>query len=336
MTQARYEPTREQAAIIDHAGDAFVQACPGAGKTRTLVERARRALRGAGDVRGVAFLSFTNAAVNELETRLRGFGVLPTPLFPSFIGTFDRFLWQFLIAPFGVDGCDKNPRLVPDKENWEVRPFDTAQPLTLKCFDRQTGAIIPEKAAEVAFASKLGPGRWEARAKKMIAEALKEGRLDFDDVRLCVAVRLADAGFRHRVGAALAARFKEIVVDEAQDCNSSDLKTVEWLREAGVVIKVICDPNQAIYAFRGGVTDELLGFAASFSEIDRLPMSGNFRSSSAICAAISQLRPQPPAARPTSRWAETRERPFRSIFWRTGARACPRRSGRGSNRLPRP
>jgi DNA helicase-2/ATP-dependent DNA helicase PcrA len=85
-----YVPTQEQQAAIDHVGTAFVTACPGAGKTRTMVERARLLLNHPDDRRGIAFLSFTNAAVDELEARLRAFGVLPTPLFPSFIGTFDR------------------------------------------------------------------------------------------------------------------------------------------------------------------------------------------------------------------------------------------------------
>lgn len=91
-----------------------------------MVERARRMLSESSDRRGVAFLSFTNAAVEELEARLHSFGILPSPLFPSFIGTFDRFLWQFLIAPFGVEGCGQAPRLVPDKSEWEVKPFETA------------------------------------------------------------------------------------------------------------------------------------------------------------------------------------------------------------------
>jgi superfamily I DNA/RNA helicase len=58
---------------------------------------------------------------------------------------------------------------------------------------------------------------------------------------------------------------------------------------------VVCDPNQAIYAFRGGVTDQLVKFERTFASDDQLPMSGNFRSSPAICAAISKLRP--PATR---------------------------------------
>ncbi len=295
MTSDAYLPTKEQEAIIGHEGHAFVRACPGAGKTRTLVERARHLLSKSTDLRGVAFLSFTNAAVEELEARLRSFGVLPTPLFPSFIGTFDRFLWQFFIAPFGVDGCDRPPKLVPDKSEWEVKPFDAARPLRLKHFNRATGTFLPDQAAETGFAPKNGHAAWETAARTMIARARATGHLDFEDVRDCVTTRLADKAFSARLGAALSGRFREIVVDEAQDCNPADLEIIEWLRASGIKVKVVCDPNQAIYAFRGGLTDELLKFARSFEGKDQLPMSGNFRSSPAICTIISQLRP--PATR---------------------------------------
>lgn len=295
MTSDVYTPTEEQKSIIGHEGHAFVRACPGAGKTRTMVERARHMLFKTADRRGVAFLSFTNAAVEELEARLRSFGVLPSPLFPSFIGTFDRFLWQFFIAPFGVDGCGKPPRLVPDKSEWEITPFDGARTLKLKHFDRATGALLPDKVADIRFAPKNGPGAWETTARKTIARARDNGHLDFEDVRDCVATRLADKAFAARLGGALSGRFREIVVDEAQDCNPADLEIIDWLRASGIIVKVVCDPNQAIYGFRGGLTDELVKFETTFARDDQLPMSGNFRSSPAICAAISQLRP--PATR---------------------------------------
>ena len=263
-----------------------------------MVERARRLLSNPAERRGVAFLSFTNAAVEELEARLRSFGVLPSPLFPNFIGTFDRFLWQFLITPFGVEGCSQAPRLVPDKGAWEVKPpFATARALKLEHFDRATGALIAYKAKEIGFAPKNGPGAWESSAQRIIVSSLSNGLLDFEDVRHCVEKRLADAEFSDRLGAAFAGRFREIVIDEAQDCNPGDLTIVEWLRVSGINVKVVCDPNQAIYAFRGGLTDELLSFGNTFDGTDQLPMSGNFRSSPAICAAISQLRP--PATRST-------------------------------------
>lgn len=290
-----YAPTKEQAAIIRHDGSAFVTACPGAGKTRTMVERARLLLLDTRDRRGVAFLSFTNAAVDELEVRLRRFGILPTPLFPSFIGTFDRFLWQFFVAPFGMEGCDVAPRLIPDKGDWVVQPHETMQELPLKAFDREKGKLNRAIAADVGFDSNRDATRHEALALRMLASARSKGHVDFEDVRTCVKGRLADEAVAGRLGKALAARFKEIFVDEAQDCNPDDLGVVQWLRSSGLIVKVICDPNQSIYQFRGGITEELHSFAERFEDGDRLPMSGNFRSTPAICAAIVGLRP--PSAR---------------------------------------
>ena len=288
-----YRPTLEQDAVVRHDGCAFITACPGAGKTRTMVERARRLLSDRSDRRGVAFLSFTNAAVDELEARLRSFGVLPSPVFPSFIGTFDRFLWQFFVAPFGIDGCDTTPRLIPDKPDWPVQPHETMQAMPLRAFDRTTGVLDRAIATELRF--NRDPGRHQARALRMLAAARTKGHVDFEDVRECVRGRLADKPFAARLGTALAARFREIIVDEAQDCNPADLDVVQWLRDSGITVKVICDPNQSIYKFRGGVTDELDRFAERFKESERLPMSGNFRSTPAICSAIVALRP--PAAR---------------------------------------
>ena len=123
MTARPFTPTGEQARVIGHAGPAFVAACPGSGKTRVLVERARQLLDNRSSGRGIAFLSFTIAAVSELEERLRREGLLKTPAFPHFIGTFNSFLWQFLIAPFGVPGCATRPRLIPDKDHRLVQPY---------------------------------------------------------------------------------------------------------------------------------------------------------------------------------------------------------------------
>lgn len=293
-----YEPTGQQNDVINHSGPAFVTACPGAGKTRTMVERARRLAESREDRRGVAFLSFTKAAVHEFEGRLRESAFLPSPLFPSFIGTFDRFLWQFLIAPFGIAGSSALPKLVPDKENWEVNPFDR-QSLPLKCFDRATGAVNAAMARELGFDTAERDIRpYEATARAILKAANDRGQVDFEDVRACVRERLLDSDLSARLGAALAARFCEIVVDEAQDCNPFDLKVVTWLLNAGIAVKVICDPHQSIYEFRGGITDELLKFAETFDPGCRLPMSGNFRSNPAICAAIVAFRPPHARANP--------------------------------------
>jgi superfamily I DNA/RNA helicase len=58
--------------------------------------------------------------------------------------------------------------------------------------------------------------------------------------------RLADAAFAKRLGVALAARFREIIVDEAQEYNPTDLEIVDWLQTSGIRVKVICESHQSI------------------------------------------------------------------------------------------
>lgn len=101
----------------------------------------------------------------------------------------------------------------------------------------------------------------------------------------------------------------ELIVDEAQDCNPVDLEIIAWFRAAGIPVKVICDPNQAIYGFRGGVTRELGQFADSFGAAERLTMSGNFRSSAHITKGIVALRPPGVRAATDEALGEHREEP---------------------------
>ena len=93
--------------------------------------------------------------------------------------------------------------------------------------------------------------------------------VDFADARDLAVRRLADPEFAARLSSALAARFCEVIVDEAHDCNPADLEIIKWLRGAAIPTKVICDPHQSIYEFRGGVTHELVAFANSFAKKDQ-------------------------------------------------------------------
>lgn len=294
MTELASKPTLQQDEVIRHAGSAFITACPGAGKTRVLAERARYILKSPHDGRGISFLSFTRGAVLELESRLRRMALLGTRIFPHFIGTFDSFIWQYLVAPFGIPETEAAPRLVPDKGSRLVQPFEQAHALPLSCFDRASGKIVAAAALRSGFdvSKKTLPylKALETAARNMHARFRERGELDFDDARALAVSRLGDTNFAIRLSEALAARFCEIIVDEAQDCNPGDVEIVKWLRDARISTKVICDPYQSIYAFRGGITDQLHVFAETFAKENRLSMSGNFRSSGNICKAIVMLR----------------------------------------------
>lgn len=295
MSPTDFLPTAEQEAVISHGGSAFVIACPGAGKTRMLTERARRLLSDVSAGRGIAFLSFTQWAVSELRTRLRDDQILRTPEFPSFIGTFDSFVWQFLVAPFGVPGSDVRPRVIADLDKRQVTPYHGAQSLPLGCFSPTTGAIDETAARSEGFSTThLRPGTrraYETAATTLRAELLERGMLGFGDVRRVALERVADAEVGQRIGAALFGRFCEVIIDEAQDCNPDDLRIIAWLKDSGLTVKVVCDPQQSIYSFRGGVSDELMRFADTFVAADRKALSGNFRSAPNICKVTARLRP---------------------------------------------
>jgi len=284
----RFTQTDEQIAIVKHDGSAFISACPGAGKTRCIVERAR-AMLSKSEPRGLAFLSFTNAAVSELQERLAEDCLLPSPVFPHFVGTFDSFIWHYLVEPFGLDGCDYPLKVIPGTGDLIVTPFPKAQGLRLDCFERGTGKIIPEEARKVGFTR--DPARYELAAQRLRERLLERGQLDFEDVRRIANDNLDGKAFSNRLGRILNARFGEIIVDEAQDCNPDDLSIIDWLRNtAKIFTKVVCDPHQSIYGFRGGVSDELFKYASTFTERDRLPLTGNFRSSRHICKVVHTLR----------------------------------------------
>ena len=294
MTQV-FKPTEEQAKVIAFDGSAFVTACPGAGKTRVLIERARHLLAGTNWKRGIAFLSFTEVAVSELDARLRREGLMPSPAMPHFIGTFDSFLWRVLVAPFGIPGSKVRPRLIPDLESREVLPFPKARAIPLKCFDRVTGEGIPNALAELNIDA--ASQAHITAAKTMRARFKARGELDYEDARLVALGRLNLLKKDSPLTRALVARFGEIIVDEAQDCNPDDLRIIQWFRDAGIPVKVICDPHQSIYGFRGGVSTELVAFAETFEKDHRLSLTGNFRSSRNIVGAVSRLK-RPEAGRP--------------------------------------
>tara|TARA_R110002072_G_scaffold273000_1_gene433264 strand:- start:4387 stop:6135 length:1749 start_codon:yes stop_codon:yes gene_type:complete len=294
MIRRKFEPTDEQRAVIACEGSAFVAACPGAGKTGVMIERARRLSYDMPPGRGMAFLSFTQAAVFELDTRLRLEGLLPTPVFPSFIGTFDSFVWKFLVAPFGLGDCLARPRLIADIAQLAVQPFNGAHSLPLSCFCPRTGAILElaakRKGFDVSQKQNFEVQAYTTAANRLRAGLREQGHLGFDEARAIALERVKDQVLAGRIARALTGRFCEVIVDEAQDCNPDDLAIISWMRASGLSVKVVCDPHQSIYEFRGGVTDHLFAFANTFSADQRKQLTGNFRSSPNICKATTQFR----------------------------------------------
>lgn len=296
LDDKREEAAAIQRRIVQSPNAVYVAACPGAGKTRVLVERAQRILSDLSSRRGVAILTFSNAAVDEIEKR---FGH-DYPPFPSFLGTFDSFLWRFLIAPFGTDQ-GVAARLVPDLGDQLISPTmgrrggKPMRAFPLRLFDRHTGRLRTDLLGDdrLLVAQVQNAAQYEGFASAVWRNRKQAGYLDYEDARSLAQARIEADAFRP-ILSALVARFAELIVDEAQDCNPSDLRVIQSLRERGLPVSVIGDSDQAIYGFRHGSAPELRRFAERFGEGDRHRRTGNFRSVSGVSGLASLFREPTP------------------------------------------
>lgn len=169
---------------------------------------------------------------------------------PHFTGTFDSFLWQFLVVPFGVDGTDKPARLIPDKNSRTSTPFRNARSIRLKVFDRNTGKIIDRLGRELRFnPSEAQALAYVTAAIRSRGSAIECGELDLEDALNIALSRCNDAAVSARLRPPLAGRFRDVIVDEAQDRNTADLDIIKWLHPVPVgrfELAIDYDPNWVV------------------------------------------------------------------------------------------
>jgi DNA helicase II / ATP-dependent DNA helicase PcrA len=278
----------------------YVQACPGAGKTRVIVDRHLRS-DPAPRRRGRALVSFTNVACNEIRQRCHDQGRPDLTRFPHFVGTIDTFIWLYLVRPFlapdrtwrRIDSWDRIRAVAEVPEKIPLSAFQFRDELN----PRSRTAQLLEQPSTAAILGKL---KKEDRVSDAEAKALAArrgytdaGYLTGHEVRVYATYHLQNPDLA--ISDTLKSRFEEIVIDEAQDCSNLDLTILQHLHDAGVPLVFVCDPDQAIYEFRGAEPKLVREFGAKLGT--RLDLTGNWRSSPAICTFSATLR-DPAGGRP--------------------------------------
>jgi hypothetical protein len=288
--------TPEQEVFAELPQQAYVVACPGAGKTRTIIARVARILGALPPRRGVAVLSFTNSAVEAFTKRCREQDLGAALRLPNFVGTFDAFVRQCLVLPAGIPGYVGRPVIV---DSWKSLDIEIRLPgaayhegVSLDQFDPETNQIVPAAISNNGLRAHViaHQAGYETAAAKRRQGLIRGGYLSAADARLLARGHIRHAQTGPALGRALQARFAEVLVDEAQDCNFVDLDILAWLRDHGVPVTIVCDPDQAIYGFRGGAGPELAAFGAAYPPGQRPILTGNFRSSGPINALAATLR----------------------------------------------
>ncbi|MFE7119960.1 ATP-dependent helicase, partial [Streptomyces sp. NPDC057654] len=285
-----------QRAVVDHpGGPLLVLAGPGTGKTTTLVEAVAERVRRGGDPERVLVLTFSRKAAVELRDRMAArLGAGATGPQAT---TFHSYCYALVRAHQDADLFADPLRLLSGPEqDVAVRellagqaeleragrggvrwPDELRACLTTRGFADEVRAVLARSrelglgpGALGDFARRTGRPDWGAAAA-FLAEYLDvldaRGVLDYAEL-VHRAVLLAE---RPETAAELAARYDAVYVDEYQDTDAAQLRLLRALAGDGRTLVAFGDPDQSIYAFRGGDVNGILDFPDAFPRTDGSP-----------------------------------------------------------------
>ncbi|MGQ0464924.1 MAG: UvrD-helicase domain-containing protein [Sporichthyaceae bacterium] len=285
MSKAAHAPefvSPHQRPAVEAEGNFFLTACPGSGKTRTAAARIARL-----DDEGkrVAACSYTNVGVEQIQQVLQH-GLGRSSSSRHFVGTLHLFLLRYVLYPFGhlVTGSSSAPRLVADDAQlWPTIALGSDTVRLAASYFRFTpvGTLCVRSAPNLRLdpgeAARLGQSE-ALRRKRAIAAA---GWVSFDDA-MYWSLRVLE---KHPdLAAAVAGRFDELIVDEAQDTSELQLACLKALWATGRLTSLVLvgDLEQSISSYTGANREgcEALAFDAGLTQLD---LTENHRSSQKIC-----------------------------------------------------
>lgn len=293
---------------------ANVVAGPGAGKTATLIDRARYLIEDCGvDPARIVVLTFTNKAAFELVDRLRAAGIARAA--DVWAGTFHAFGLEFLRKYHQHFGLKPDIR-VADKLN-SITLLNAQLPaVQLKHYKRvqdpyewqpQVVTGIKRLKEEMVTPAEYAAAIAELSADEQLAhrrqdvaalferheQALAASQMvDFVDLVAKPTRALQEDRARF---AELVDRFEHVLVDEYQDVTHAMVQLVKQLARGGRSLWVVGDVRQAIHHWRGASVESLRRFAQTFKEqagkgtIREYPLEKNRRSSPQILEVVKHV-----------------------------------------------
>lgn len=287
------------------SGLRIVSARPGTGKTTTLTEYCMAAGEGwskrYAPWQGMALISYTNVAKDELEAKIRKVGRANQLLAnPHFVGTIDAFMNQYIFLPFGASymGFEGGrPRLVGEPYGqwnpWGLveKAIDGAySPAFFDCYTLGLGGL---PVTGTTTSRKIGakfvpvPTKDASKILKLKEHVWKNGYATQADANYIAHAVLTRSP---RLTRALVGRFPMLVVDEAQDMTELQHALVDHLKIAGLKhIVLIGDEYQAIYEWNTARPQLFTDKSADTVTWTPKAISRTFRCSPAICGALTKM-----------------------------------------------
>lgn len=309
------ELDKSQDDAANHRGKAFLlEAGPGTGKTRTLVERIVRLIEnGEAKPDEILALTFSNKAAGELIDRVgNSVGSAAANIWTS---TFHAFGLELVRKHHELFELSQDPRLIDGSQAIdmleEVLPalpiihnqnlFEPALALRdiLKAIARAKDELVGwkrygELADKMAANATDDDERIAAAKAQEVAllyrhyqsqlEGLKA--VDYGDLVMLPALKLRDdRDFREKIQN----QFRWIHVDEYQDINRASAVLIKGMAGDGKQLWVVGDARQSIYRFRGASTQNMGRFGEDYPVHDRATLGVNYRSTPEIIEAFTQF-----------------------------------------------
>lgn len=288
--------TEEQLAAVAAPGHVAVDACPGSGKTRAVVARIIHAVEALGrGPRRVGCITYTNAAVWEIQRRLRDFG-LGDALERCDIATIHAFGIQQVLRYYHglIEPYANGFSVVAIDDNAYIEAADEA------C-RRNGNRSNPRGVASALRASDGSPllPRETHWLRNSVAEFWRilevQNLIDFPSVVYRTYQLLRDYP---EIARAVACRYESIIVDEFQDTSELQVEILRLIAQhRRTRFFLVGDPNQSIYGFAGARPELMRAFAEELQIGRHFPFSGNFRSNEGVLSDAESLLPRAPSMR---------------------------------------
>lgn len=326
---ARELTAQQRAAAADTAREVLCLACAGSGKSRTLAYRIARLLTDGATPDGIVAFTFTERAADSIKRRvaqsLTKVGLSSNVLGAMYIGTIHSYC-QYILGKMDAvyrqfDVLDENRLKLYIISRYgrlglrALRPrargnsyFDAVRQLSnaWKILNDELLTVADVAAQDQQLGDVLG------RLSDCLAQ---DQYIDFSlMIRLVVdALVRADPAARSAVS-----DLRHLMVDEYQDVSPAQEELIRRLHSLSETLFVVGDDDQSIYAWRGADVSNILNFRGRYPTSAQLPLSENFRSTSAIVAtsdafAAAELGPSRTIKNPTAA-ADRSPRDFR-ITW---------------------
>ena len=301
-----YDLTPQRQAYLVARGHTILTACPGSGKTTSIVKKLRVVSQYCaeryGKHTGFACLSFTNKACAELKQKYREMHDEKLT-FPNEVLTIDSFIMQYVVLPFWYlcDACKKKPIVVNEEDildhiyynnvqiagKWQRYPVMELRQYSKIMYSKKPPIVSIDKAAFKWNHKVVTDANEKSYCRAAILYRLSKGYVTSSD-----ALWMACYILKHHqeVSRALISRFPYIIVDEAQDNSELHFEFFNLLKSAGLQnLEYVGDVCQSIYGFNNA-RPELLQAMMAEQGWNVLPMSECRRSNQRIIDLYSKLK----------------------------------------------